>query len=439
MTRKRICLGLVAALALAAGGLFGGLLADSNSARPVPRAPEAVAAGELLAGFSPGDTAVYARALEQRLARDGDDARALTLLGLAYQQLARESGDPSFYGRSEVALARALRVAPRDHIAVTGLAAVAASRHRFREALGHARRAVRLSPSSAAAYGVLGDALIELGRYEEAFAAFDRMGGVKPTLAAYARVAYARELLGRTDEAVAAMKLAVEAGAGVPEHAAWTLVQLGNLYFNGARLAPAAQAYRGALARVPGYAYADAGLARVAAARGDIDAAVRRYRRALERVPLPEFAVALADTSQAAGRLEEAREAERLVTAMQRLLEANGVRTELETALFDLDRGRRLEAALARAREAFHNAPSIHAEDVLAWALFKNGRCTEARMHSIRALRLGTRDALMHYHRGLIERCLGKRRAGDAHLRKALALNPFFSPLHARVAGKILQ
>jgi tetratricopeptide (TPR) repeat protein len=439
--RRRLILGAAAALVAATAAFLGGVLAGEPSAQPpAPTAARgADPAGQFLQGFSPGDTAAQVARLEQRVQENPRDAEGFSLLGLGYQQRARETGDPSFYARSEEALRRALALAPRDGLAVTGLAALAASRHSFEEARRLAERARRLAPDLAAVDGILGDALVELGRYEEAFAAFDRMAARKPSLAAYARVAYARELLGRPAAAIEAMKLAVGAGAGRGENEAWALVELGNLYFNSGRLRLAERAYREALARFPGYHRAQAGLARVRAARGNLAAAVGLYRRALEVVPLPEYAAALGEALEAAGRTAEAREAYALVDATQRLLEANGVRTDLETAIVDLDRGRRVSDALARAREAYAERRSIEAEDSLAWALYKNGRCEEARIHSVRALRLGTRSALKLFHRGLIERCLGHPDEAKAFLRRALGVNPYFSLRYAPVAEEALR
>lgn len=440
MKKRRVVLGTTAAAATVVAVFFGGVLAGAPSAEPPSAQPvrAGAASSQLLQGFSVGDTAAYVRDLESRVEQSGGDARSLALLGLAYQQRARETGDPNFLTRSEQALRRAEALAEDDYLVTTGLASLAATRHRFREALAYARRAIARNRDSAAAYGILGDALVELGRYREGFAAYDRMAALKPTLASYARVAYGRELLGRPRAAIAAMKLAAEAGASRGEHAAWALVQLGNLYFDTGALASAARSYREALWRLPGYVYANAGLARVEASRGRRDRAVALYRAALDRMPLPEFAAGMSATLLAAGRTKEAREVDGLVAVIQRLLEANGVRTELDTALYDLDRGRQLRRALARAQEGFRRAPSIKAEDVLAWALYKNGRCAEARAHSIRALRLGTRDALMHFHRGMIERCLGNRRASHTFLAEALAINPHFSPLYGPVAREAL-
>jgi tetratricopeptide (TPR) repeat protein len=437
MVRRRH-LFLAAAATAAAAALLGGVLAGNPAAGPASTV-SAATASTLVQGFSPGDTAAYIADLERRVERDPRDAEGLTLLGLAYQQRVRETGDPSFYPRSAEALRRSLALVPDNDLALTGLAALAASRHRFRDAGRLAGRALAANPFSASALGILGDAKIQTGGYEGAFATFDRMAALKPTAGSYARVSYARELLGRTDSAVGAMKLAVSAAAGSTEPAAWALVELGNLYYNSGRLRVAERAYRGALARFPDYHRAQAALARVEAAQGQVEQAVALYERALEAVPLPEYAAGLGETLAAAGRADEADEAYELVDVMQRLFEANGARTELETALVDLDRGRKLADALSRAREAYAARRSIEAEDVLAWALYRNGRCEEARPHSVGALRLGTRDALKLFHRGMIERCLGRPAAARDAFRAALEINPFFSLRWAPVAKEALR
>ncbi|HEY7004439.1 MAG TPA: tetratricopeptide repeat protein [Gaiellaceae bacterium] len=437
--RKKAPLILAALGVVAAAALFGGVLRGSDAGGGVTGSDPATAV-RLVSGFAPPtNTEAYVAELEGRVAANPRDAQGNMLLGLAYQQRARETGDPSYYPRSEEALERSLSLTPRNYLAVTGLAALAASRHRFAEARRLAARAVRLSPSNAEAYGVLGDALVELGRYRQAFARFDEMVSRKPTLAAYARISYARELLGHPAAAIAAMKRAVEAGAGTAEPAAWALVQLGNLYFDTGRLVPAARSYREALVRFPGYVHAQAGLGRVDAARGRYGAAAERYRGAVAKLPLPQYEAALGDVLRLDGRPEAALRAYAVVDATERLLRANAVRTELETALFDLDHGRSVADALSRAREAYRERKSIEGEDVLAWALYQNGRCGQALAHSRRALRLGTLDALKIFHHGMIQLCLGDEAAGLANLRRALGINPYFSLIYAPVAEKELR
>jgi regulator of sirC expression with transglutaminase-like and TPR domain len=76
---------------------------------------------------------------------------------------------------------------------------------------------------------------------------------------------------------------------------------------------------------------------------------------------------------------------------------------------------------------------------VLAWALYKNGRHADAKRAASRALRLGTEDAMFHYHAGMIAAALGHRRAATHHLERALALGPAFDVRQAPMARAELE
>jgi tetratricopeptide (TPR) repeat protein len=424
VSRTRLLVAGAAVALTAAALLFGGLRASGSSPAPAPRAS---AAPTLAAGFAAGDTAALVERLQAGLREQPRNVRGLDLLGLAYQQRARETGDPSYYTRSEGVLRRALRLAPHDLEATGGLASLALSRHRFALALRLGRRAVSLSPTTARNYGAVGDAQLELGRYRAAFASFDTMVRLKPSVSSYARIAYARELLGRLDAARDALLLAQDAAADEPEPLAWTATQIGKLELGRGRLDAAEHHLRTALRALPGYVYALDALAQVELARGRLAEAARLERRAVDTIPLPQFVGLYGDLLVATGHPRAARLQYATVDGIRRLLAANGVRTDLETALFDVDHGRRLRASLGLARLAQRERPSIEGDDVLAWALARNGRCAEARQYSRLALRLGTRDAAKLFHRAYIERCLG----GDPHpwARRAIALNPRFSVL----------
>jgi tetratricopeptide (TPR) repeat protein len=415
--------------------LFGGVFRDSASS-----APASVAARteqELTAGFSLGrSTAATVADLQSELRARPDDAHSYTLLGLAYQQRARETGDPTYYTKSEGVLRRALALDRKETLAVSGLASLALARHRFAQALALARRARDAAPYTARNYGAIGDALVELGRYGEAFVAFDKMASLRPDLSAYARVSYARELLGRQQEAVSAMRLAAESATGAAEPAAWTHVQLGKLYFNHGRYEAAAREYRIALGYFPAFPYGLDALAQAQAAQGRYARAIALERRAVEAVPLPQYVALLGDLYTATGRSALARQQYALIGAIETLLRANGVKTDLEIALFKADHGIDLRGALGQARRAQRERPSIDGDDVLAWALYRNRHCREALGYSTRALRLGTKDALKFFHRGMIERCLGDRESSRAWLNRALDLNPGFSVLWSPVARR---
>jgi tetratricopeptide (TPR) repeat protein len=433
---KRLLLAGTAAATAAAVLLLGGVFRqDGQPAAGAGTVPSRTAE-TLAGGFSTGDTAGLVRDLQAAVRRAPKNVHELGLLGLAYQQRARETGDPSYYTRSDGVLRRALRIAPRDLIATSGLGSLELSRHRFAQALVLGERARAISPTTARNYGVIGDALVELGRYRQAFAAFDTLARLKPGLTAYARVSYARELNGDIAGARQALQLALDAAIGEPEAIAWTHVQLGKLAFGHGRLAEAEREVREALRGYPGYVYGLDALAQVEAAKGRWTKAIALERQAVERIPLPQFVSYLGDLYRVTGHPKLAAEQYATIGAIERLLNANGVRTDLETALFDADHGIRPARTLALARKAQHARPSIDGDDVLAWALQRNGRCGEALHYSKLALRLGTRDALKFFHRGMIERCLGHDDAARMWFGRALALNPHFSLLWAPTARR---
>ena len=392
MTAKRLFVGGAAAALTAAALLLGGVLSGGGSASP-------------------------ARTLT---------AAQLDRRGSAFAQRARETGDVSYYARAEAAYRRALHLTPNDLPATIGLGALALSRHEFRAGLALGRRAVRLSPSTAEGYGVVGDALVELGRYPQAFATFNRMVSLKPSVSSYARVSYARELLGDFRGAAQAMRLAVDASVGESEPLAWSHTQLGKLYWSHGQLAAAAREYRTALEVRHAYAPALDALALVEAARGRLTRAIALSRRASEILPLPQYVATLGDLLRRAGDNDAARRQYALVQAIARLERANGVNVDLEIALFDVDHGIRLPETVALARMARAERPSIDGDDLLAWALARNGRCTEAQQYSRLALQLGTQDAAKFFHRGVIERCLRHRLAARRWFARSHAANPYW-------------
>jgi hypothetical protein len=134
--------------------------------------------------------------------------------------------------------------------------------------------------------------------------------------------------------------------------------------------------------------------------------------------------------------MSRARDQVELIGVIERLQAANGVNSDLELALFRIDHGIRLGETLELAMKARAARPSVHGDDVLAWALARNGRCTEALAYSKRSLRLGTRDASFYFHRGMIERCLGRDAGGRRWFRLALHTNPHFSLLWSPTARR---
>lgn len=375
--------------------------------------------------------------LQGRLRSVPDDWRGFASLGLAYVAEARVTADPSWYPKAEDALRRSLRLNAEDNVdALLGLGTLALARHDFGTALRRGRAAEALNPYDADVYGVIGDALLELGRYRAAFDAFQTMVDTRPGLPAYARVSYARELTGDVPGAVRAMAEAFDA-AGTRSDAAWAAYQLGELEFGRGQVRSAETWYRRGLELAPSFVPNLAGTAKVAWARGHLDAAVERYGDVVARYPSVEYVTALGDLYAVTGRTDLAEQQYAVVEATRELARASGVNVDLDVALFDADHGDP-RAALAAAEAEWERRHSVHVADAYAWALHANGRDREAAEMMDRGLRLGTRNAGFLFHAGMIQHSLGRDDAARRLLQRALDLNPSFSILLARTAERTL-
>jgi tetratricopeptide (TPR) repeat protein len=442
---SRLLIAVLAAVALISGVLNVRPALESVAGAGAIEAPGASAVDRLVGLPERPETALDARIRMLQETLRGDDERAkglaATMLGQAYLQKARETGDPGYYPKAEILFQQALGRGSDDVEAMVGLGTLALARHQFVEALAWGQRARALDPHHAPAFGVIGDAQVELGRYDDAVKTVQAMVDLRPDLGSYSRVSYIRELLGDRDGAVAAMEQAATAGSGYTENVAWANVQLGNLSFDGGEIDNAAHDYAAALAAVPDYAPALAGQARVAAARGNLDTAAALYDRAVHALPLPEFVIGYGDVLSAAGRQDEANAQNALVTAIQQIHAANGVDTDLELALFTADHGRPedLPQAVEQARAQVAVRPSIVAWDALAWTLYRSGDLDGAAGASEEALRLGTQNALMQFHAGMIAAARGETAQAIAFLESALELNPHFSLRFAPEARTTLE
>jgi tetratricopeptide (TPR) repeat protein len=426
----------LAVVSVAATMLF--LAAATGALRTLPEQPP-VAAPEALAAplAMTGSLDQTIADLQSHLASQPDDAHALAALGISYSQEAVHSGDPSYYPKAEEALQRSLAIQPSDNVdALVGMGVVANARHDFADGVRWARQAAQLQPDTAHILGVVGDGLLELGRYHRAFSTFGRMIRMRPDVASYARVSYARELRGDLPGAMRAMRRASQA-AGTADDASWVSYQIGELFFRSGRIAPADRAYRRSIALAPTFIPSHAGVAKVAWARGDVEMAIRRYRWVVARYPMPEHVVALGDLYTVAHRSRQADDTYALARAEADLFRANGVNVDVEQALFEADHGD-AATALTDARAGWAARRSIGAADALAWSLYRGGRYRSAARYEREALRLGTRDATFRYHAGMIALALHDTPAARRNLSLALATNPHFSILGSAIAERTL-
>ena len=417
---------------------FGAVAGGVGRTQSDPAASSEVVAASPARVINGADPTKAAAALQERLRALPDDWAGWSALGSLYTSQARTSADPSYYGKADGAFATSLRLQPHDNLAaITGQATLAASRHAFGEALQLTQSVDAKNPYAAGNLGIMVDALVELGRYPEAFTALQRMVDLKPGVASYARVSYSYELRGDN----AGAKLALEHALAVaqsPADASFAQQYLGELAFNSGDLTTAAQHFAAGLERDPGYVPLLAGKARVEAAQGRTSEAITDWQEVTSRLPQPTYLIEYADLLTSLNRTQEAAVQYALIDATAKLFRAQGANVDLELSLFDADNGRAPQA-LKAAQAQIDQRISIHVEDAYAWALHASGRDAEALTHAASADRLGMKNALFAYHRGMIEKSLGRNAEAAVSLEKALTINPYFSPVQAPLAKAALD
>jgi len=336
----------------------------------------------------------------QKVSTNPGDGAAAVQLADALMRAARVKGDASLAIEAEHVLRETLQHSSSDYLARRMLSVVYLSQHRFAEALTEARAARALRPKDAWNYAIAGDALLELGRYDEAFDSFDQVMEHRPDAGAYARVAYARELQGDLEGALRLMQMSSEATSRQDvEGLAWTHAQIGNLYLLQGRLDEAEREFNHAEFIFPSHPYSMNGRVRLLIAR-------HRYADALDlsrRVPTtPE---SLATQGDLLARLGQIDDAEKLYREAEQI-EREGWKQEQPQpgalARFLAERGRNIPEAIALAERAASERQDVVTMDALAWSYFKGGRVADAADAIQRATRLGTVDPRIRCHASAI-------------------------------------
>ncbi|HEX8507759.1 MAG TPA: tetratricopeptide repeat protein [Hymenobacter sp.] len=389
--------------------------------------------GDLSAGKEWLNTKAAIEGLLARLRADPTDQKSRLLLAQAYMQEARVTGDHGYYDGAAVELLDdVLRAEPENFEALCCKASLCLTQHHFAQGLALAQQAQQLNPNSGYVYGLLTDANVELGHYEEAVKMADKMNAVRPDLAAYARVSYLREIYGDVPGAIQAMDMATKAGFTGLEQTEWTRVALGHLHEVSGDTARARGYYLMALAARPGYAYALAGLGRMAAARQDYTRAVAYYQQARALVKDYAFTDELTDLYRLNGQPEESKKMaeasiDMLASAAQQAddNEQLGHYADRELAYAYL-KTNELDKALEHAKIEYARRPdNIDVNETMAWVLYKRGNFAEAQKYMQVARRTGSKNPVLLGRAGLILTKLGQVAEGQALLKKSLQTAPY--------------
>jgi tetratricopeptide (TPR) repeat protein len=367
-----------------------------------------------------------------------DSTAGFVRIASIYIKKARETGDFSLNSKAQTAIDKALEIAPQDISARKLQASLHLTFHRFAEGLEAGKALQNEFPNDAFVYGILTDANTELGNYDAAVAAAQKMVDLKPSASSYARVGHIRSLFGDHKGAVEMLSLAAQVTDPQDlEAKGWCYVQLGDEYWKYGQFAESEKAYDQALGIFPNYYFALAGKGRVRAALKDFDAAKKLLIDSQNRIPNVETVISLGDVYSLQGDSEKALRQYDLVEIVEQRIGLNNDQKRL--ALLWTDHDIRLDEASAIAEREYASRKDILTADTVAWCRFKIGDIGGAKAAIDDALHLKNNDPRTLYHAAMIEKALGEKKQAKEHLETALRLNPSFDLIQAPKARTELE
>ena len=413
---------VVAASALAIGG---GWRIVERRAAVAKAAADAIAATRAAAAESEirtKDIAFY----EARAASDTESAGDRAQIAALYFQRARETSDFQYYVRSEEAARAALALRKqRNDAAFAVLTSTLLAQHRFVEARDVARELVSFEPVDGYR-AMLGETCLELGDYSCAHAAFDSISGQpRGALAVAPRLARWAEIRGDTAQARKLLRWAralADSATDLPrEQRAWFRLRMGDLELRQGRADLAEREFRAGLSVLPNDYRLLGAMARLASVRHEWRDAIR-YGDSSVAVTLDPATLGIVSDAYAA--IGDTAKAAEYARTMEVAVGQQPGAYHRAWSLFLLDHGRQGAQVLEAAQAELVTRHDIYGYDLLAWALFKQGRPLEARRAMTSALAQGTQDAMLFYHAGMIERAAGNPDAARDYLRRATLLTP---------------
>jgi tetratricopeptide (TPR) repeat protein len=384
------------------------------------------------AGMSEGSSLV-----EQYLRETSQSPRSVeawTSLSSAYLRRSYETDGLHQMALAESAAVRALEVDSLSIGALMQYSRVAAAQRRFEDVLPVQRQVLLREPRDALAWGILGDAFWDLGKYRSADSCYFVMYEMDPGFHSLFRVARREFDIGDFKKGVKYLRDAIDA-AKDSDATDWELadvhLRLGEAYLDRGEWKKALRSADRALEFAPDRLAGLSLKANVLRLQGRLDESVRLSRALARQSEHPRHNAALARCLAAAGDREATdsllQVAARTYEALSKEFPGVVTRDRIE---FLLEWNMELGQALAIAYKESRAHRDYYAYELLAWAFYKNGKHDTAWSSVALALRRGVVHPRLLYRAAVIAKAAGKEDKFESFAKRARKANPHYREMY---------
>lgn len=229
--------------------------------------------------------------IELRIKRRPSDYSNYNELASAYITKARETGDLNYYIKAEKLLEKSLELESDNYSGNLYIGLIKQAKHDFQSSIQHLEKAINLSPSEPFAYGVLGDAYLELGRSDKAKTLYNKMHELRPSLDSYGRLSNLKAEINDLEGALEDMKSAYNIGvkkSNSKENLAWAQAMIGSIYFEKKNYQDAVNHYKKSLSIMDDYYLAFQKLGELYEKQNNYKEAEKFYLKVLELNSRPD-------------------------------------------------------------------------------------------------------------------------------------------------------
>jgi tetratricopeptide (TPR) repeat protein len=370
-------------------------------------------------------------AAAQKRVKATPNAQSYNEVAFAFCRKGRDTGDPAAFDEATAALTRSGALEPGNYESRKLQALLYLETQQYMKALKVASELNRQVPDDIGNWGLLADANTALGKYSEAERDAQWILDLRPGSAlGFEKAAALREVFGDSTGSIEFYDEAnLRTSPSDADQRAWYLTRKAQLELASGNTRLAEEAVNQALLLFPDSQLARSTLAAIRSAQGRYDEAASLLETNYKRVRSGKNLYVLAEVLKKSSHPEPSAALFQQFESKAKMEMSRSGSADIDLIFFYLnqknDPVKALSLAIARSAE-YQDCDTL---DVFAWALYTNGRFSEAKTQMDRALAVGVRSPLYFCHALQIASKLNDTAAAQMYRKELAEFGPNTCPV----------